>query len=274
MNSFLTWFLATRTAPAEISFLNIWHILYLLGAVGGTFLFAYLIRNKSAAFKKNYLDALAYTLVILYVSDFFLNPFYRDSFTMDMDKLPFHICTVLCPIVAFVQCNTRFRKFFDRIKEGVVLLAIVAPMMYLVYPGAAIGDISAFCYKVVQTFIYHGVLFAWGVLNITTGQIKPHIKRCWHPLIGLVLVAVWASLGNAAYLDYDWFFISGSMFGFLVEPHLWLLPPLVVTAIFCVTLCVYGIYHLCAHVYKTKIAKVTEVAPEPTTVEDKIPANV
>ena len=134
------------------------------------------------------------------------------------------------------------------------ILAIVAPLMYMTYPGAAVGELHTFCYKVVQTFIYHGVLFAWGYLNLATGYVKPVFKRCYKVVIGLCLIACWAMLGNISYgyayrenadPHYDWFFLTGSTFDFVPKP---LMPFVVIAAVFCVALMVYGIYYLVLHI--------------------------
>ena len=252
MKDFLTWLLADRTEPFDIAVFNFWHILYFLLIFGGIFYTAYRLRSCSVKTQKNVLDGMVYAFTIIYIAGFFLMPFTRSSFTMDMDKLPFHLCTLLCPVICFVQFNTRFAKFFARIKEAVVLLATTGSLMYLCYPGAAVGGISPFCYRVIETFLFHGLMCGWGILNITTKQITPRIKHCWQPLIGLCIVAVWATLGNAAYVDYDWFFIKGVTFGFIVGEQTWLLTPLVILTIFAVVLSVYGVYYACVHYYRKK----------------------
>lgn len=187
---------------------------------------------------------------------------------MNNDKLPFHLCTVLCPIVAFTQFNARFEK----IKEPVAILAITGSLMYIVYPGNAIGEISPFCYKILQTFIYHGILFAWGVNTLASGQFKPTVKNWYKTLIGLLIIAVWATLGNLAYnqsyLDkidsaehHDWLFLTGTSFSF-VPPYL--MPIAALAAIFGTAMCVYGLYHLYVHLFCKKDSAAEEKAEEKT----------
>ena len=92
-----------------ISSFNIWHILYILLIVGGMIGGAFLLKNKTMETKEKVLRFLAYALVISYVSDYFVHDFVYADFEdgkyvaagLNMDKLPFHICTVMCPIVAF-----------------------------------------------------------------------------------------------------------------------------------------------------------------------------
>lgn len=100
-------------ASVTIVSFNIWHILYILIIFGGAISAAILMRNKDMSVKEKTLKILAYLLVISYVADFFVHDFVYADYVdgayeaagLNMDKLPFHICTVLCPIIAFVQFN-------------------------------------------------------------------------------------------------------------------------------------------------------------------------
>lgn len=245
-------------SPMEIALFNFWHFFYLVLIIGGCITAGIFMKKASYEKQTKIFGILSIALCALYAFDYFAIPFYNTYtleggsilYTLDVDKLPFHICTVLCPVVAFVQFNKKCAKF----REPVAILAIVAPLMYMTYPGAAVGELHTFCYKVVQTFIYHGVLFAWGYLNLATGYVKPVFKRCYKVVIGLCLIACWAMLGNISYgyayrenadPHYDWFFLTGSTFDFVPKP---LMPFVVIAAVFCVALMVYGIYYLVLHI--------------------------
>ena len=181
------------------------HIIYLVliaGAIVGGY---FLLRKKDEDGKVKAMRILAYALVISYVSDFFMHDFVYGG--MNMDKLPFHICTVLCPMVAFVQFNKKFAKF----SEPVTILAILAPMMYICYP-ASVGSGEPWCYQAVQTMFYHGVLMAWGILNVCLGLVKPEFKNIWKTVVLLVIITVWAKFGNLIYGDYNWFFLEEDAF--------------------------------------------------------------
>ena len=133
-------------------------------------------------------------------------------------------------------------------QEIIVALATTGALMYLVYPGSALGGITPWSYRVIQTMIYHGLLLAWGILSLTTGQVKLHMNKIWLPLVGMVCVALWATVGNICYNSnyaggshhYDWFFLTGSTFG--ISP--WLMPFLTLAAFYAVTACIYLIYWL------------------------------
>lgn len=213
------------------------HIVYLVlifGAIVGGY---FLLRNRPEGSKIRAMRCLAYALVISYLSDFFVHDFVYGE--MNMDKLPFHICTVLCPLMAIAQFNHNGRK----ILEPVVMLSIIAPMMYICYP-ASIGDGEPWCYQAVQTMFYHGVLMAWGILNIALGIVKPSFRKCWHSAALLVGITLWAKLGNVL-LEHNWFFLNEDAFYIgLVESGIipkWLLMVINPTVFFLVVLVIYGI---------------------------------
>ena len=180
------------------------HIVYMLLIFGGIILGWFCLRNKSTGQKEKALRFLAYTLVISYLSDFFVHEFVYGG--LNTDKLPFHICTVLCPLVAIAQFNHKGHK----IAEPVAILSILAPMMYLCYP-ASVGDGEPWCYQAVQTMFFHGVLMAWGILSVALGAVKPDIKRCWQAGVALVCITLWAKFGNIL-MDHNWFFLEEDAF--------------------------------------------------------------
>ena len=260
LRNFLIWLFATEGKPGEIAWLNVWHIVYITVIFGSTFVLGWYISHKSDEAKDRLLRTLAVSTVIIYLLDLFIQPLMDGGVgVMNVDKLPFHICTVLCPVLALVQFNKRFERF----AQTVAFLAMVGPMMYLVYPGGAIGDISPFCYKIIQTFVYHGLVFSWGFNMIATGKVKPSIKRgWWRALVGIVLVAGWATLGNLSHNSnvdgaphYDWFFLTGSTFPFVPKA---LMPIAVIFAIFGMTMILYGIYYAVIAVKHRAAEKKTE----------------
>lgn len=234
----------------EISLFSVWHFLYILLIVGGTIWAAFALVRKNEKTQDSVLKTLATLLVVTYLGDFFFHPFVYGE--LNVDKLPFHLCTFLCPCVAFAQ----FNKKFAFAKEAVAVLSIVGSLMYVTYPGSAIGDISPFHYKIVQTFLYHGLLFAWGVLSAATRRVEFNFKRVWQPLLLILLIVVWASIGNALYSNeehhYDWFFLTGSTFPFIPAP---LMPLAVIAAVFGMVNIIYGIYYGVCYVIKNKQAQ-------------------
>lgn len=251
----------------KITAFSLSHIFYLVLIIGAIVLGYFLLRNCTEEKKRGVMRILVYLLVISYISDFFVHDFVYADYDeagnlisaggLNMDKLPFHICTVLCPIVAFVQFNKKFQKFL----EPVAILSVLAPLMYLGFP-ASIGDAEPWCYQAVQTMFYHGILLAWGVLTITLGLVKLDIKRCWTSAILLGCITLWAKLGNIL-LDHNWFFLKEDAFYIgLVEKGIiprWLLMIINPAVFFLAVLAVYGIYHLVMHIKAKKSTPVAEI---------------
>lgn len=215
------------------------HIVYLLLIGGAICLAAYLFKGKDMQTKEKTLRFLAYALVISYLSDFFVHDFVYGG--MEIDKLPFHLCTVMCPVVAFTQFNKKFEKFL----EPVTALAIVGPLMYLTYP-ASIGSGEPWCYQAVQTMFFHGVELAWGILNLVSGKVQFKMNNIWKAAVGLALITLWAKFGNLI-LEKNWFFLEEDAFYIgLVESGAipkWSLMIFTPAGVFLIVLAIYGIYY-------------------------------
>ena len=227
---------------------SISHIVYLVLIFGSIVIGWLAFHNKVSEKKEKLLRFLAYALVTSYISDFFVHEFVYGG--LNTDKLPFHICTVLCPLVCFAQFNRNGHK----IKEPIAVLATLAPMMYLCFP-ASVGDGEPWCYQAVQTMFFHGVLMAWGILNIALGEIKPDIRKCWHSGIVLVGITLWAKLGNVL-MEHNWFFLEEDAFYIgLVEGSIipkWSLMIINPIVFFLAVLAVYGVCYAVRAMTKKK----------------------
>ena len=216
------------------------HIVYMVLIFGGITLLWLALRHKSQHMQVKTLRILAYLLVFSYLSDFFFHDFVYGS--LNLDKLPFHLCTVLCPIIAVAQ----FRHNGQKVAEPAGILAILCSLMYLCYP-ASVGTGEPWCYQTVQTMFYHGLLLAWGSLTFAFGLVKPHIRHIWKCGIALVLITLWAKLGNLTYVHYNWFFLEEDALyiglvanGVIPKWSLMLINP----AVFMLaSLCLYGVIH-------------------------------
>ena len=237
---------------------SLFHFIYLAAIIGGISVLYFIFRSASAEKKKRLLDLLTILLIFSYISDFFVHDFvYAEKVNgeyvgggLNMDKLPFHICVVLCPLSALAQFSGRLRKY----REPIVMLAIIAPMMYLIYP-AGIGSGEPWCYRILQTMFYHGVLFAWGILSVALNAIKPDIKRCHMSLILLIIITLWAKLGNIL-LKHNWFYLEEDAFyiglvegGIIPKWSLMIINPIV---FFSVVLALYGVLYMIKRMMRKK----------------------
>ncbi len=236
------------------------HIVYMVLIIGSIIGGYFLLRNSTMEKKIRVLNILVILLTVSYISDFFVHDFVYGTIDepggLQIDKLPFHVCTFLCPLACFTQFNKKFKFFL----EPAVVLASLAPLMYLCYP-ASVGSGEPWCYQTVQTMFYHGILLAWGSLSLTLGVVKIDIKKCWKSAIMLIFITFWAKLGNLLF-DHNWFFLEEDAFYIgLVEDGIipkWLLMIVNPIVFFLACLAVYGIYYLVISRTANKAEEISE----------------
>lgn len=239
----------------EISMFSWHHILYLVLIIGTVAALTVIFFKKENVEKERLLSIIAVAVLVTYIGDFFIQPFYNGG-TMDvngeliLDKFPFHICTVLCPLIFF----SRFFKAGKVIKTPVIVLSVLAPLMWLIFPGTALNSSqSAFSYEVIQLFLYHGLVFIYGMLALLLNVTILNIKKIYKEAICIVGIAVWATFGNFLYScsdhDYNWFFLKDPVFSFIPRA----INPFVVIVIFFLSaLVVYGVYYLVKYIINRK----------------------
>lgn len=237
MKEFVRMLLSENNSELSIGLFDIWHFLYLFVILGGGILLSFLFCHRDEQTKDKVLRIFAGLVIGLYIADFFLMPLSDTYNGIAQDKLPFHICTLMGVLTPFAQYN----KKFSNIKHVIVILGMAGALMWMAYPGSALGGEPPFCYRIFQTFMYHGVLFIWGLLNLTLGTVKLDIKKIWMELCGILMLLVWAWIGNSLYDNQNWFFIETSIFPFLSDE---IMPPVVVFCVFGVCLVIYGAYYL------------------------------
>ncbi len=257
MKEFVRMLLSENNSDLSIGLFDIWHFLYLFIILGGGILLTCLFCNKSAQSKEKLLRILTYLVIGFYIADFFLMPLSDTYDRIAIDKLPFHICTLMGVLSPFAQ----FNKKFSKIKHVIVMLSIAGSIMWMVYPGSALGGQPPFSYVISQTFMYHGLLFNWGLLNLTLGVVKLDIKKIWMELCGIIILLVWAWIGNTLYDDQNWFFIETSIFPFLEDK---IMPPVVTFCVFGTCFLIYCAYYLVnaivAHKEKTRHSSIPVTA--------------
>ena len=234
MKEFFAWLFSQNNSQLQINLFDGWHFLYLFIIFGGTALLSLAVKGKM---KEKWLRIMAYLTVGLYVADFFIMPL-SDSYSgISTYKLPFNICTIMAVLVPFVQFNPRFKA----IKTPAVTLSIASSLMWLCYPGSALGGQPPFSYIIFQTFMYHGFLFCWGVLNLAYGEVELKLRKIWKEFCGILMILVWAAFGNTVYDGgHNWFFIETSIFPFLSDE---IMPLMVVLSVFGVCMVIYGAYY-------------------------------
>lgn len=261
MKDFVRWLFSENNSNLQIGLFNIWHFVYLFIILGGAVLLAFLLKEKSDAAKEKTVRLFAYLTIGLYVADFLIMPL-SDSYSgISVYKLPYNICTIMAVLVPFVQFNRRFRH----IKAPVVTLSMASSLMWMCYPGSALGGQPPFCYLIFQTFMYHGFLFCWGFLNLALGLEKLEFKKIWKEFCGILMILVWAAFGNTVYDGaQNWFFIETSIFPFLSDE---IMPLMVVLCVFGTCLVVYGGYYGIRALLRKKDKRGCRVKGDPVICE-------
>ncbi len=250
MKEFFAWLFSENNSNLEIHLFDQWHFLYLFFTFSIPILLTFLLRNRSEKAKEKAVRIYAYLTVSLYIIDFFIMPL-SDSYNgISAYKLPFNICTIMAVMVPFAQFNPKFAK----IKDVIVVLSIASSLMWMCYPGTALGGQPPFSYVIFQTFVYHSFLFAWGFLNLTFGFVKLEFKKIWKEFAAILIILVWAFFGNTVYdAGYNWFFIETSIFPFLSDE---IMPFMVVFCVFGTCFLVFCAYYgVNAIIRKRRVAK-------------------
>lgn len=225
----------------DITLFGFFHILYFGIILAFTTFMIFYFRNKEESTKKKILDIYTLILVILYFGDFFVHPFMYGEDILNADKLPFHICTISCPLIAITRLFPNKTKKFS---NAVTVLGLVGALMYLTCPNGAVGPgVKAFSYRMLQTFAYHGVLFTYGVLALAYNDKVLDYKKIYVEAIMIACLVIISLGANAAYsipggTHHDWFFTTGSSFG--VSKYL--MPFLMLVIIFAMCNAIYLIY--------------------------------
>jgi len=227
---------------------GIWHLLYMVIIFGIITLLVFLFKNKNDIVKQKLIKYTINTAFGLYILDFFLMPFAYGE--IDLEKLPFHICTTMC-VLCYLSRHT---KFFSKYTLQFALLGMISNFVYVVYPGG-IGQyqIHPLSYRAIQTLLFHGIMTAYGVFVLSFEIKKLDFKKSYIDLIVIVLMTLWAIIGNTLYNGnvgeykhtFNWFFVLQDPFYLLpkdIAPFI--MPFIDVAAFFIVDMLVYLIVNL------------------------------
>lgn len=231
-----------RYIPRETSIrlYGLSHIIYIVSIIAIIVTLCILFHRKNKETKDRVINITAIFIISLYIFDFLVQPIWAGS--LQISKLPFHLCTLVGCLIPFITFNKKF-KFLEK---PVVIWAILAPLIFIFAPLNYINvPAEPYSYPIVQTFIYHGAEVFWGVFMLTSGRVKLNWKSIWQPIVGLFPAALWATIANIVYGD----LAPGESFMFLitdisaVAPQWMYIPALIIAA--CLgTAIVYLIYNL------------------------------
>lgn len=216
MFEFLSNLLSDRKGGTVFTCFGIWHICFIISFLAlGVFSCVYL-KNKDADSRKSKIELFVNFAFGLYVADFFLMPFAYGE--IDVEKLPFHICTAMC-VACFLS---RHNRFFARYKLQLAALGFLSNLIYLVYPAGVMWyQTHPISYRVIQTLSFHGIMAVYGALVMLYESEGFEWKKCYRDLIVIVSMTLWALLGNTMYNSdlrvYNWFFLTRDPFYILPQ---------------------------------------------------------
>ena len=242
MYNFFNGILADRNGGATFSCFGIYHFIYMLLISGGIALAILILRKRSVKVKKKAINMSISFAFGLYVLDFFLMPFAYGK--IDIEKLPFHICTVSC-VLCFLSRHT---KFFEKFKVQFALLGFISNLVYVVYPaGVGWYQIHPLSYRVYQTLLFHGSMVLYGMLVLIYDNIKLSYKKCCKDLLVLGALVLWAVLGNTLYNGelgfFNWFFVVRDPFYIIPKSFSpYVMPFIIIATFFAADLILYSVY--------------------------------
>ena len=210
---------------------GIWHILFVVAFLALSVVIYMIIKNKDKQIRKKVVDTIMNLAFGLYIADFFLMPFAYGE--IDVEKLPFHVCTAMCVMCFFSRHNKALHKF----KLQFACFGFVSNLVYLIYPaGVMWHQVHPLSYRVIQTLVFHGVMVVYGVLVLCFESEEFSFKKLYRDVIVISSMTVWAIIGNALYNSqnrvYNWFFVVQDPFNIFGRDIAWLVMPFLNIAVF------------------------------------------
>ena len=220
MYDFLNKLLEDKTDGYIFQCFDVWHIAFLfitLSSIVAVFLF---FKDKGDDDKKKLLDCTVGIAFGLYIADLFLMPFAFGE--IQIEKLPFHACTLTC-LLCFLS---RHNNFLGKFKKSFAIIGFVSNLAYTVYPAGVMWcSVHPLSYRAIQTLLFHGVMVAYGIFAMAFDKdiVFDWKKLFKQDLVVLSLMILWALVGSYAYTGtyagyyhwYNWFFVRTDPFEIL-----------------------------------------------------------
>ncbi|MBR4768206.1 MAG: YwaF family protein [Lachnospiraceae bacterium] len=240
--------LADRKGGEVFTLFSGWHFFYIALTVLTVIGTSLLIRKKSSEKKRKTAEAFGDAAFALYILDFFLMPFAYEE--IDIEKLPFHICTAMC-VACFLGRHVPKLKNF---RIHFALLGMISNLVYLIYPAGVMWHrVHPLSYRVIQTLLFHGIMTVYGVLTFLFDEEKLEWKSFPRDIAVIVGMTAWAILGNLFYTggagkyanDFNWFFVTMDPFRMMNERVAPIVMPFVNIAVFLAAEAMfYGLCHV------------------------------
>ena len=220
MYNFLSNILSDKKGGDIFTLFSAWHFFYIALTVVAVAVVLLLLKGKNENAKKRTTKAFICVAFGLYLADIFLMPLAYGE--IDIEKLPFHVCTAMC-VLCFLS---NYNRFLGKFRLSFVMLGFISNLAYLIYPAGVMWHaVHPLSYRVIQTLIFHSIMTAYGALTLIYEHDKFSLKRCCRDLSVVVLMTLWAMVGNYAYNGtsegyshfFNWFFVVRDPFYVLPE---------------------------------------------------------
>ena len=246
MYDFMSGLLADRKGGEVFTCFGLWHWVYIAVILGVIVLAALSLLRKSRYTRQHAIDFTINCAFGLYVLDFFLMPFAYGE--IDIEKLPFHICTTMC-VMCFLS---RHVEWLRGLQLQFAVLGLISNLVYLLYPaGVGWYEIHPLSYRTIQTLLFHGVMTGYGVFVLVLDDMNHEWRDLCKDLIVLEAMTLWALLGNNLYngisgdysYPFNWFFVTQDPF-YILPPEIAkkIMPFAAPLAFFVVELVLYGVW--------------------------------
>lgn len=259
MYSVLHSLLSDKKGDIVFSCFGVWHLIYILIVFVIAFLAIYFLRSKTQESKNRVTKIFINIAFAMYILDFFLMPFAYGE--IDIEKLPFHICTAMC-VMCFLS---RHNHFLEKYSLHFALLGFISNLVYLLYPAGVMWyQVHPLSYRVIQTLAFHGCMVIYCLLALVFDEKRLEWKKCYRDLIVVSAMTLWAVIGNALYNgngdgyshNFNWFFVLQDPFYLLPkEIAPFIMPILNIVLFFTVDMLIYFIYFSFTEIKREKIKR-------------------
>lgn len=248
MYAYISELLSDKKDGAIFSCLGIWHFCYILGFLFIVTILIVHLRQRDRQSQQKGISFFINAAFCLYIADLFLMPFAYGK--IDVEKLPFHICTAMC-----VMCFwSRHNQFLARFRQHFALLGFISNLIYFFYPAGLMWyQIHPLSYRVLQTLLFHACMATYGLLFLIFEDIKYDNSARRKDFAVIVAMTLWALLGNALYTghawgqtnNFNWFFVTQDPFS-MFPPHIarYVMPPLNILLFYSIDMLVYFILRI------------------------------
>ena len=238
MNEIISNLLEDKKGGITFNCFGIYHIIYMVLILSVLVGLILLLRKKDESNKLKAINITILVAFIMYILDFFLMPFAYVK--IDIEKLPFHICTITC-VLSFLS---RHNKFLYKYRISFAILGMISNLIYFIYPAGVMWyQVHPLSYRVIQTLLFHGVMLIYGVLVVTFEIKELKFKDCINEISVLLVLILWALIGNYMYMSkshsYNWFFVLQDPFNILDKDISRFIMPFVVLISFSIVIVIF-----------------------------------